>query len=87
MSSNKKKATFSSSFGIDSESSYEKTTNHNTGKVKEVSKQEPHHSSRSTTVTTDGSKWETKDTSTPENRHRYTVKENPATIGYDTSQL
>jgi len=86
MASNKK-IQISSSFDIDSESLHEKIVDHNTGKSKIVDKQEPHHSSKKVTITSNPVKYETKGAGETTVAQGEATEVNPATIGYDTSQL
>ena len=76
-----------SKLDIESESLHTKTVNHSTSKTKEVKKQEPHKSSYSTTITSNPVKYESKGTGEPKVTEGQAAEVNPATIGYDTSQL
>ena len=86
MASNKK-IQISSSFDIRSESLHEVITDRNTGKSKVVDIQEPHKKTENITVTTNPVKYEAKGAEEPKVTEGKAVEVNPATIGYDTSQL
>jgi len=88
VSSSGKKIQISSSFDVDSESLHEKATDHNTGETKVTDKEEPHHTSRSTTITSNPVRYETKgidDTKVTEGE-AIAVRD-LADEGYDTSAL
>lgn len=82
-----KKIKFSSSFDIKSESFREKVVNHDTGTTRVVDNQNPIHSTRQFTLTTNPVKWESKDSNKPKQTSGYSIQVNPHTVGYDTSQL
>ena len=82
-----KKIGISSSFDIQSESLHEVIQDHHTGKAKVVDVQEPHKKTATTTITTNPVKYEAKGTEEPKVTAGQAVEVNPATVGYDTSQL
>ena len=86
MASNKK-IQISSSLDIESESLHEVIQDHSTGKAKVVDVQEPHKSTKTTTITSNPIKYEAKGAEEPQVTEGKAVELNPATIGYDTSQL
>jgi hypothetical protein len=75
----------SSFFDIQSQSHHEKITDNNTGKTKEVNRQEPHHSSKKITVIAKPVKNETK--SDKDESGEQAVTQGPRVEGYDSSQL
>lgn len=77
----------SSSFNIQSESLHEVVKDHNTGKTKVTDIQEPHKQTEKTTITSNPVKYETKGAEEPQVTEGKAVDINPATVGYDTSQL
>lgn len=90
-SSSDKKIKISSFLSINAESLYERITDHTTGKVTEVNKQEPHQTTRTTIITSNPVKYETKgspnDPKVTEGVASASIQYNAATDGYDTSQL
>lgn len=82
-----KKIGISSSFEIDSESLHEVIKDHNTGEAKVIDVQEPHKKTINTTITSNPVKYEAKGTEEPKVTEGQAVEVNPATVGYDTSQL
>lgn len=82
-----KKIQITSKLDISSENLYEKITDNTTGETKVVNKQEPHNTSETKTVTTNPVKYEAKGTEEPHVTEGKAVDINPATVGYDTSQL
>lgn len=82
-----KKIQITSKVDISSENLYEKVTDNTTGETKVTNKQEPHETSKTKTVTTNPVKYEAKGTEEPHVTEGKAVDINPATIGYDTSQL
>jgi hypothetical protein len=82
-----KKIQISSTLDIQSESLHKVVTDHNTGKAKVVDIQEPHRFSTTTTITSNPVKYEAKGTEKPKVTEGREVQVNPATVGYDTSQL
>lgn len=82
-----KKIKISSSFNVDAESLHQKITDHDTGKVKVIDKQEPHHFSQSTTITSNPVKYETKGTEPPKVTEGDSVELDPANVDDDASQL
>lgn len=87
MSSSNKSIHISSSLDIQSESLHEKITDHSTGKSKVIDKETPHESSSSYTVTTNPVKYEKKGTDETKVTEGKAIDLDPATVGYDTSQL
>lgn len=87
MTENNKKIQISSTFDIQSESLHEVIKDHNTGEAKVVDIQEPHKRTETATITTNPVKYEAKGIEEPKVTEGKEVKLNPATIGYDTSQL
>ncbi|KAK3672042.1 hypothetical protein LTR78_008012 [Recurvomyces mirabilis] len=85
-----KKIKISSFLDIQAESLHEKITDHSAGKTQEVTKQEPHQTTKSVTVTSNPVKYETKGASdepkVTEGKEK-TIQQTVATVGYDTSQL
>ena len=81
------KIQISSSFEIDSQSLHEKIVDHSTGKAKVVDKGEPHKSTSNVTITSNPVKYEKKGLEEPKVTGGESVEVNPATVGYDTSQL
>jgi len=82
-----KKIQITSELDISSETLFEKITDNSTGETKVINKQKPHQRSKTTTVTTNPVKCEAKGTEEPHVTEGKAVDINPATIGYDTSQL
>jgi hypothetical protein len=82
-----RKIQISSSFDIQSESLHEVVKDNNTGQTKVTDIQEPHKRTEKTTITTNPVKYETKGTEEPQVTEGKAVHLNPATVGYDTSQL
>ena len=86
MASNKK-IQISSSLEVESESLHEVIQDHNTGKAKVIDVQEPHKKTATTTITTNPVKYKAKGIEEPQVTEGQAVEVNPATVGYDTSQL
>ena len=82
-----KKIGISSTLEIESGSLHEVIKDHNTGKARVVDVQEPHKKTASTTITTNPVQYEAKGTEEPHVTEGQAVEVNPATVGYDTSQL
>ena len=82
-----KKIQISSTFDIQSESLHEVIKDNNTGKTKVTDIQEPHSRTETKTITSNPVKYEAKGTAEPKVTEGEEVKINPATVGYDTSQL
>ncbi|KAK4552354.1 hypothetical protein LTR86_010525 [Recurvomyces mirabilis] len=85
-----KKIKISSFLDIQAESLHEKITDTSTGKTQEVTKQEPHQTTRSVTVKSNPVKYETKgapDEPKVTEGQEETTQQTAATTGYDTSQL
>lgn len=88
-----KKIQISSTFDIESESLHEVIKDRETGKTKTVDIQEPLKKTISSTVTSNPVKFEAKGTEEPKVKEgeseseSESVEVNPATVGYDTSQL
>lgn len=82
-----KKIQISSSFDIQAESLHEVIQDHNTGKAKVTDVQEPHKTTKNVTITTNPVKYEKKGIEELQVTEGQAVDVNPATIGYDTSQL
>ncbi|KAH9842075.1 ribose 5-phosphate isomerase B [Teratosphaeria destructans] len=81
-----------SSVDIDNETLHEKIVDHTTGKVKTVDKQDPHSTSRTTTVASNPVKYETKGTEPPKLTSGHALQStstqrDPAAEGLDTSAL
>lgn len=87
MGSDKKRLQISSSFDFESKHIHEKITNNTTGETRTVDSDEPHQSQRSVTITSDPVKYEVKGGEEPKVVEGEAVQVNPATIGFDTSQL
>ena len=83
----KKDIHISSSLDVQSESLHEKITDHSTGRAKVVDKETPHESTSSYTVTTNPVKYEKKGIDEAKVTEGKAVDLDPATAGYDTSQL
>ena len=81
------KIQISSTFDIQSESLRQVTKDHNTGEAKVVDIQEPHRKTTTATITSNPVKYEAKGTEGPKVTEGQELKFNPATVGYDTSQL
>lgn len=81
------KIQITSSLDIQAESLHEIIKDHNTGKAKVVDKEEPHEQSIKKTITTNPVKYEAKGVEEPKVKEGEAVEVNPATVGYDTSQL
>ena len=86
MASNKK-IQISSSFDVQAESLHEVISDHNKGKSKVVDVEQPHKRTENVTVTSNPVKYEKKGIEEPQVTEGQEVKVNPATVGYDTSQL
>ena len=86
MASNKK-IQITSTFDIQSESLHEVIKDHETGKAKVIDRQEPHKKTVTSTITSNPVKYEAKGTEEPKVTEGEKIKVNPATVGYDTSQL
>jgi hypothetical protein len=82
-----KKIQISSSFNIESESLHQTVRNNHTGETKVADIQEPYKRTEKTTITTNPVKYETNGTEEPRVTEGEVVEINPATVGYDTSQL
>jgi hypothetical protein len=82
-----KKIKISSSLDIQSESLHEKIKDNKTGQTRVVDIQEPHRTTKTTTITTNPVKYEAKGPGKVEVTEGKAVDINPATVGYDTSQL
>lgn len=82
-----KKIQISSSFDIQAESLHEVIQDHSTGETKVIDKEEPHKQTITTTITTNPVKYEAKGIEEPKVTEGKAVQVDPATIGYDTSQL
>lgn len=76
-----------SSLDIQAESLHEKIIDHSAGKSKIVDKETPHESSSNYTVTTNPVKYEKRGTDEAKVTEGKAVDLDPATVGYDTSQL
>lgn len=87
MSPSDKKIQITSKLNIDNEYLHEKITDNSTGEVRVTDKHEPHHSSLKATVTTNPVKYEAKGVEEPHVTEGEAIDINPATVGYDTSQL
>ena len=81
------KIQITSSLDIQAESLHEVIKDHNTGEAKVIDKEEPHEQSIRKTITTNPVKYEAKGVKEPKVKEGAAVEVNPATIGYDTSQL
>jgi hypothetical protein len=86
MASNKK-IQISSTLDIQSESLHEVIKDHETGKTKVIDIQEPHKKTITSTITSNPVKYEAKGSEEPKVKEGEAVQLNPATVGYDTSQL
>lgn len=76
----------SSSFDIQSESLHEKIRDPSTGKGKTIDIEEPHRATTTTTITSNPVKYETNGDE-PHVTEGKDIELNPATVGYDASQL
>lgn len=87
MAEKNKKIQISSTFDIQSQSLHEVLKDHTTGKAKVVDSQEPHRKTVTSIITSNPVKYEAKGTEEPKVTEGQKVDVNPATVGYDTSQL
>ncbi len=81
------KIQISSSLDIQSESLREKIKDNTTGETKEIDIEEPHKKTVNTTITTNPVKYSTNGPGEPQVTEGKAISINPATTGYDTSQL
>ena len=82
-----KKIQISSTVEVASESLHEVIQDHNTGKAKVVDVAEPHKTTTTTTIASNPVKYEAKGIEEPHVTEGQAVNVNPATVGYDISQL